>query len=192
MKINTMLIILAMILALGGPAGAQEQGPGSMGGRYGGPRSDEKREEIRKKVEAVWVWKVTEALALDEATAAKLLPSVSSLRMKHRELRRQKMHSLQELRVTLQSREPDAKKLRASLNRIEKNRDQRHRLRKEEFRAAKKLLTLEQQARYVLFQREFRREMRGMISRARGRGRGMKGMGSGAGPGLQGRPTEER
>jgi len=192
MKINTMLIILTMILAVGGPAGAQEQGPGSMGGRYGGPRSDEKREQIRKKVEAVWVWKVTEALALDEATAAKFLPSVSSLKKKHRELRREKRHTMRELRVYLQSDDPDAKKLRASLNRIEKNRDQRHRLRKEEFRTAKKLLTLEQQARYVLFQREFNREMRGMISRARGRGRGMKGMRSGNGPGRQGRPMEER
>ncbi len=192
MKINTMLIILTTILAVGGPAGAQEQGPGSRGGRYGGPPSDEKREEIRKKVEAVWVWKVTEALALDEATAAKFLPSVSSLKKKHRELRREKRHTLQELLVTLQSHDPDAKKLRASLNRIEKNRDLRHRLRKEEFRAAKRFLTLEQQARYVLFQREFRREMRGMISRARGQGRGMQGMRGGPGPGRQGRSTEER
>ena len=45
------------------------------------------------------------------------------------------------------------------------------------------MLTVEQQARYVIFQQEFRREMRGMISGARGNGPGQGSPGMGPGPG---------
>jgi hypothetical protein len=49
-------------------------------------------------------------------------------------------------------------------------------LRKKELNGIKDILTIEQQARYLVFQHEFQREMRGMIAGARGQGRGGKGM----------------
>jgi Spy/CpxP family protein refolding chaperone len=95
------------------------------------------------------------------------------------------MESVRELRVLLDAKSPDEKKLKAVLEKIEKNQREMVKLRDKEFEAARDHLTVEQQARYLVFQREFMREMRGMISGARGQGRGMRGMG---GAPLSGRP----
>ena len=188
-KINV-LILFSIAVLLGSPAAAQEWGSGRGGGPRGGP-SDEKRDEVRKKVEALWVWKITEELKLDEETAAKLLPSVSSLRKKHRALRKENRGAMHELRNHIVAQTPDRKKLMTVISRIERNRIEMHRLSEQEFKTMRRFLTPEQQARYLFFQRQFRREMRRMIFRARGEVRGMKGRRGGAGPGWQGGPAKE-
>ena len=190
MKMITVLILFSAAVLLGPPAAGQDWGPGRGGGPRGRP-PDEKREEVRKKVEALWVWKITEELTLDEETAAKLLPSVSSLRKKHWALRKDIRGAMHELRDHLESQPPDQKKLVTMINRIERSRIEMHRLREQEFKTMRRFLTPEQQARYLFFQRQFRREMRRMIFRARGEGRGMQGKRGGTGPGWQGGPVKE-
>jgi hypothetical protein len=66
------------------------------------------------------------------------------------------------------------------MEKMEKNNQETMKLREKEIEAAKSTLSVEQQARYLLFQQDFMREMRGMISGARG------GMGPGRGPGMGG------
>jgi Spy/CpxP family protein refolding chaperone len=96
------------------------------------------------------------------------------------------MITMRELRLLLQSSKPDEAKLKAAIEKLEKNRRAMHEVRNKEFSGLKDILTTEQQARYLVFQQEFRREMRGMISGARGGGPGKGGMGMGPGNG-QGR-----
>jgi hypothetical protein len=179
-----MTVMLLAFATAGVPAFAQqrqmqgapdETGVGPGPGR-GGPPSEEKREEIRKKVEAIKIWRLTEVLKLDEKTSAKFLPLVSSIERKRRDLIRERMEAMRELHISLESKNPDEKKLRTTLELLNKNNHEMMKLHEKEIEAARDYLTVEQQARYLIFQHEFQREMRGMIAGARGQGRGGKGM----------------
>ncbi len=194
MKTMKALTIAAFIVLLAGSAFAQQQPmAGPMGGQHSddkafadagsdsaGPPSEERREAVRKKMDAIRIMRLTETLKLDEETAAKFIPLITSLEQKRRDLMRENLQTMRELREYLASRNPDEKKLKSVMEKIEKNHQETMNLRGKEIEAAKDTLTVEQQARYLLFQQDFMREMRGMISGARG------GMGPGRGPGMGG------
>jgi AICAR transformylase/IMP cyclohydrolase PurH len=88
---------------------------------------------------------------------------------------------------------------------VEKNRKEIANQRNKEFDSARSNLTVEQMARYIIFNQEFQQEMRGMLDEARGGrsgknpggrgpGQGMppgRGPGQG-GPGMVGNPPENR
>lgn len=159
---------------------AADGGPGR-----GEPPSEAKREQIRKKVEAVRMWRLTEELKLDEKTSTQLASFLSSIEEKRRGLIKTTMDATRDLRTTLSTAKPDEGRLRATLDRIEKSQRELIELRGKEMSGLKGMLTVEQQARYVIFQQEFRREMRGMIQGARGNGQGQGAQGKGPGPGGQ-------
>lgn len=180
MKLVRMLVPVMLVAAMAATAAAQGggPGPGPMGGQGRmGPPSDAEREEIMKKVQAVRIWRLTEELKLDEKTSAKLAAVLSSMDQERRELMQKNRKAMQELRTLLGAGKPEDAKLKALLDGIEKNHDKMIDLRKRELREVRGLLTIEQQARYVVFHQQFRREMRGMMNRARGGGPGGPGMG---------------
>ncbi len=188
-----MLLTAAAIIGSAVPASAQQ----APSGRYddmpgfdnqpghGGRLSEEKREEIRKKIEAVRIWKLTEALKLDENTAAKLSAFLSSVDQQRRDIMREQMETMRELRQTLRSGKPEEPKLKAAIDKLEKNHHAMAEIRNREISGLKNILTTEQQARFLIFQQEFRRDIQRMISGARGNGPGRGGMraGQGHGPG---------
>jgi Spy/CpxP family protein refolding chaperone len=173
------LSIMAAVLILAGTMVHAQQGPG----QTGGPDA-KKQEEVRKKVETVRMWRLTEELKLDEKTSARLASFLSSLDEKRRVLMRERMETMRGLRALLKTGAPDEKKLKADLEKIEKGHREMEELEGKEISGIKDILSIEQQARYVIFQQEFRREMRGMIAEARGGGQG-RGPGNrmGEGPG---------
>ena len=149
----------------------------------GTPPSAAKREEVRKKIEAVRIWKLTEALKLDADTSAKMSAVINPLDQQREAIAREQMMTMRELRTLLQSQKPDQAKLKTAIDRLEKNHIAMQETRNKEFSAVKGILTTEQQARYIIFQQDFRREMRHMISGARGGGGAGRGMGPGGGQG---------
>lgn len=197
MKTTTKALIFTIILTITAmPALAQrgmqgpppDEGPREEGGFApedgpGGPPSEERREEIRKKIETIRMWRMTEELKLDPATSGKLAAQIGSFDQKRRELMREQRESMQALRQSLTAQKPDEAKLKQLLDTLEKNHRAMQELRTSESRSIREILTVEQQARYVIFQQEFRREMRGMIKGARG-----NGPGQGRGPGMGSRP----
>ncbi len=200
-----MLVAAAMILAA--PALAQQGMPprGPMQGAFdeegefeggpgrggpGGGMSEERREEVRKKIEAVRIYRLTEELKLDPQTAAKMAALLGSVEQKRRTIVQEQMGAMRELRDSLRAGSPDERKLKGLLEKLEKNHHEMSEIRDKEMKGLKELLTVEQQARYLVFQQEFMREMRGMIAGARGGGQGPgpgPGMRGGMGPGGQGR-----
>lgn len=172
--------LLCLLTAVGMPAFAQERGyPRPGGPEFSGERPDVRgqepegrREEIMKKVETLRKWRLIEELNMDEETAAKFLPVLSSLEEKRRVLDRENRETMREIRGYLDARNPDEKRLKDGLEKLEKNRQELMELRNREIQAAKDFLTVEQQARYLIFQREFQREVREIIMRARGRAPG--------------------
>ena len=154
--------------------------PGQPG--RGGPMSEEKREEVRKKIDAVRIWRLTETLKLDSGTSAKLSSLLSSVDHQRRNIVREQTGTINILKLAVQSPKPDESKIKISLEKLEKNRHAMQELSNSEMSELKKILTIEQQARYVVFQHDFNHEMRGMIRSAYGN----PGAGSGAAKGGQG------
>ncbi len=198
MKIPQILILAIALTMTGMPAFAQRQiaderprdaGEFAPEPGQGGPPSEERREEVRKKIEAVRIWRLTEELKLDTNTSAKLSSLLSSLDQQRRDTMREQMEAMRDLRSLLKSAKPDEAKIRPLIEKLEKNHHEMQALRNREFKGLKEILTIEQQARFLLFQQEFQREMRDMIAGARGKGQGRDGMGGG--PGRRGGPMSE-
>jgi Spy/CpxP family protein refolding chaperone len=191
------IVMMTAVLTVAGISAHAQQGqrpvPATTGGQQeedkdvsgapgrGGLPSEQQVGEVRKKMEAVRMWRLSEALKLDEKTSAKLAAVLGSLDQQRGAIMRENRETIRELRSTLKAGNPDEKKLKAALEKIRKNQDAMMDLRKKELHQIKDILTIEQQARYLIFQHEFGREMRGMISGARGQGRGGKGMRGGSG-----------
>ncbi len=168
------LAIIAIALLLAGTTAHAQQGPGPMGGP-----DAKKQEEVRKKVETVRMWRLTEELKLDEKTSARLASFLSAMDEKRRVLMRERMETMKDLRALLKTGTPNEKKLKANLDKLEKDRREMMELEGKEMSGIKDILSIEQQARYVIFQQEFRRELRGMIAEARGGGQGRGPAGKG-------------
>lgn len=156
---------------------------GANPGRPGrnGPLTEENREAVRKKIEVVRIWRLTDALRLDTNTSAKLSSLLSSFDQQRRSVQRQQMMTMRTLRLAIQSPKPDESSIRTALEALEKNHLAMQELRNNEMSGLKNILTFEQQARYVVFQQEFMSEMRGMIHGARSYGYGGDGVGPGGG-----------
>jgi Spy/CpxP family protein refolding chaperone len=195
MKTFRMLMLTACLTVFGAPAFAQQgPPPGQMGGQFdddmdiegapgrGGPPSEERREEIRKKVEVVRMMRLTEELQLDSQTGMKLAALLGSLDKKRWDLMRESREFMMELQSALKAGKPDERKLKAVLDKLERNHREMTELRERELRVVKEILSVEQQARYLVFQQNFLREMQGRIAGARG----------GMGPGMRGGPGQGR
>lgn len=166
MKTITRTIIAAFCLTLVAlPATAQRSIPGP------GPQSDrpteEQRDELRKKMEAIRIARLTEELNLDEKTAVKFFSSLASLDQKRRTVLKENQELLREMRRLMNEQKPDELRLKAAINKIEKNQHEILSLRSKEFAAVRENLTVKQQAQYLLFHQEFQREMRGMVEGVR-------------------------
>lgn len=147
------------------------QGPGGFDPGQppgGGPEGSNRREDVARKIETLKKWRMLEELGLDEETANKFLPAISSLEQKRRDLGQQSAVAMRELREYLRAGNPDEGKLKKALERLEKAQTGLNEMRAEEIKAVREHLSVEQQARYVVFQQEFQREVREMIMRARG------------------------
>ncbi len=133
-----------------------------------GPYTQEQRDEIRKKIEAIRIWRMTEELKLDADTSAKLASLLSPIEQKRREIIRERIETMRNLREILKAEKPEEAKIKPLLNRLENNHRALQELKNAESKGIKEILTIEQQARFLIFQREFEREMRETIAQARG------------------------
>lgn len=132
-----------------------------------GPPSPEHRERVRERIKTMRMWKLTEALDLDEKTAARLFPLLNQYHNRREETEMRIKEDVVSLKNALHER--DRAGITALLGAVEEKHQSLERLRDEERQRLKEILTLEQQAQYLIFQIEFRRDMKRMIAEARGR-----------------------
>lgn len=178
-----LLATAAICACFAAPAAAQQPGAATGGVPGGGRPTEQQREEVRKKVEAVRLARLTEVLQLDEKTAAKFIPVITSIEQKRRALMKENQETMRELQIMLHATPPDEAKLKAAISAIDRNRREIASLREREFTTVRDNLTVTQTARYLLFNQEFQQEMRGMVEGARAPRRGGMGPGPGRGPG---------
>jgi Spy/CpxP family protein refolding chaperone len=111
---------------------------------------DRLREEIIDRFRAERMWKLTEALKLDEATAAKVFPLLSKFDEKERTLGHERGDVMKELREALDAPTPDTKKVDGLVQRLIALRTKRHALAAEKLQALRKVLTSVQMGKLML------------------------------------------
>lgn len=130
------------------------------------PPTKEQMEKVRKRVATLKMWKLTKALDLDEKTSAQFFPLVNRYDKKRAEIENAMRDGIRELQESLKEKREG--QLKDILERLEQNHKNLQRINEEEREELKKILTVEQKAKFVIFQHEFNREMKRIISEARG------------------------
>ena len=167
MKKNIIKILLIFFLALGFSADGIASPDRDDHNR---PPSKEQMERVRKRIETMKIWKLTKALDLDEKTAARLFPLLNKYDKKRAEIERDIKDNMMDLREALEDEKES--KLRDLIERLEKSHKALQSLNDEERAELKQILTVGQQAKYLIFLQEFNREIRRIIEEARSRRRG--------------------
>ncbi|MFA5072479.1 MAG: hypothetical protein WC539_01050 [Nitrospirota bacterium] len=137
--------------------------------------SEKKREEIRKRIEAMRIWKLTEALKLDAETSGKVSGLLSAIDVQRKAIRHTNMQTMKELRNALKASKINEEKVESLLKKLEDNRHALQELQDKEQNGLKDILTIEQQARYLVFEHEFQHEMRNIIATSRAERAGASG-----------------
>ncbi|MDH5201664.1 MAG: hypothetical protein OEZ31_02470 [Nitrospirota bacterium] len=130
----------------------------------------EQMERVRKRVETLRMWKLTKVLDLNEKTSAQLFPLLNGYDRKRAEIERALWTGMKDLRDSLKERRES--RLRDILDRLEMDHKALQRINDEERAEVKKILTVEQRAKFVLFQVEFNKEIRRIIAEARDKRQG--------------------
>jgi hypothetical protein len=135
------------------------------------PTNQERREELRERIELIWMWKLTEELDLTKEEGSKLFPLLSTYEKKKWELRGKKREIVQTLKQMIADGASE-RDLKRQIKSLEDNERARNKAEAEVFSDIAKILSVEKQARYIVFQEHFRREIRGLIKKARHEERG--------------------
>lgn len=136
-------------------------------GDFDAPPTKEQMEKVRSRIETLRMWKLTKALDLDEKTSAQLFPLLNKYDKKRSELERTLRDNIRELRESLSGKREG--QVKSILERLEQNHKAMQGIKDAEWDELKGILTVEQQARFILFQLEFEREIRRIIEETRGR-----------------------
>jgi hypothetical protein len=176
------LVMVLFIVGFGLPCFSEPPGEGRPRGSdspaFRGdepPPSLEKREKIRKRIELIRMWKLTEELDLTEETGAKLFPILHKYDEKRIELHKERQNVMNQLRRALEDEATSDETIEATMEEVDKNALAVSDLIRQQHQELKGVLSLRQQAKFILFQREFHREIRKTISEARERRRRASG-----------------
>ncbi len=129
---------------------------------------------VRKKVEVMRAWRLTEELDLDEETTSRLFPAMRRSDRQRQEVEADNRRIIRLVSAELGKPEPDPEVIDGALDELVKNRLRTFRNEEEHLQEVRRILSAEDTARYLLFQVRFQKEIRERIMRA---GRG--GMGHG-------------
>lgn len=138
------------------------------------PQAIEKRKKIRERIELIRMWKLAEELQLTEETGAKLFPILQKYDEKWIGLQGERRTIIQGLRKALHDEGISDQEVEATMVRMEENASAAVDLLREQRQELKGILSPRQQARFILFQRRFHREIRRVIAEARERRMGAK------------------
>jgi len=147
------LILLGILIMV--PASLFAQRPGGQFERMRKPR--------REQIEMLRIWKMTEELDLSEQQADKFFPKLRSDDKQIEELEHQKQKIFRELHENVKNGELDAKKLNKTidnLTEIQTNIIQKH---AKFIRDMDGILSIDQQAKLIIFKHKFRERMVGMM-----------------------------
>jgi hypothetical protein len=139
-------------LLLAGPALAEGPRPAGQPGQPGERKAEKEhlREQIIDKLRAERAWKLTEALQLDEPTAAKLFPLLAKFDDQERAIGKERGPIVRDLRDALDAPHADANRINGLVERLMSIRTRRQALEAEKLAAVRKVLTPAQMGKLML------------------------------------------
>ena len=127
--------------------------------------------EVLDQMRAMRMWKLTEELKLDQATAAKVFPLLAQYDDKARELVRERGEVGREVRDQVRSGQTDNRRLQVLIDQLLANQTKRKTLEDERFKALRPVLTPLQQAKLLLLlprlEDDFRRHIHDALDEQR-------------------------
>ncbi|MEW6002221.1 MAG: hypothetical protein AB1638_06185 [Nitrospirota bacterium] len=131
------------------------------------PPTREQMGKVRERIETLRIWKLTKALDLDDRTSAQLFPVLNRYDKKRVEIEHALWSGMRELKESLKGKREG--QLKGIIERLEADHKALQRINDSEREELKKILTVEQQAKFILFQQKFNREIKKIIAEARER-----------------------
>jgi Spy/CpxP family protein refolding chaperone len=128
-----------------------------------------KEEEIRRHIQIFRMWEMTKALDLTEEQATKIFPVLNRIEKEKGELNREITKEIRKLRELIEEveEELDSNQIKKKLERIKELRKQIQEKDSEIEKLLEKNLTIEQQAKYIIFSIKFMKDLREKMDRAR-------------------------
>lgn len=163
--ITTAVMLLAVLFAV--PASSQPGGTGSADGQN-------RRAEMLEKIRMVRMYSLVEALALDEATAAKLFPYLRKHDGTLEKLQQDKQKSHRALRAMVKDDSFDEKAAEKHFAVILKADAEIAETEREQLKGLKGILSVEQRVKFLLAKPSFERKIREMMREQRKRRRGQR------------------
>jgi Spy/CpxP family protein refolding chaperone len=155
------------------------------------PEQRRDRDKVQDRIETLTMWKLIEALDLDQPTADKLLEIRHRFLVQRKSLDKGLTEDFQAIRKQLSdsSKTADEKELGRLLADIREKRKELQRLREQQYEDVSKVLTVRQRAQLVLFFKDFRQELRSLLRPPPAPG-GVPEKGMGPPPGGLGSPNK--
>lgn len=111
------------------------------------------------------MWKLTKDVDLDEKTSAQLFPLLNKYDKKRADIENAVRDNMKELRESLKKKREG--QLRNILDRLDQNHKGIESIKDAEWQELRGILFVEQQAKFIIFQQEFDREIRKIIEETR-------------------------
>jgi len=126
---------------------------------------------VRKKVEALRAWQLTEELDLDQETSSRLFPAMKDADKDRQRIEVENRALYREMVRLINSDKPDPGIINDILDQLQANRMETARLEEKHLKQVREILSPEDSARYLIFQVQFQRELREKAARAFREGR---------------------
>jgi Spy/CpxP family protein refolding chaperone len=129
------------------------------------PEQKRDRDKVQDRIETLTMWKLIEALDLDQPTADKLLEIRHRFQAQRKSLQKGLSQDFQAIRKQLShsSTTADEKELSRLLADVREKRKELQGLREQQYEDVSKVLTVRQRAQLVLFFKDFRQELRSLL-----------------------------
>jgi len=128
-----------------------------------------KRTRLREDIETMKMWKMLEVLDLSQEQSDKFLPAWREMQKAQKDFREKREDLLKSLEAVLGEEKPDEGKIRDILGQLEKERSQLEEVQQRFKQKAQEVLTLEQQAKLMIFEDRFEKKMMEIIRQYRER-----------------------
>ncbi|MDF1526696.1 MAG: hypothetical protein RRA15_09140 [bacterium] len=116
--------------------------------------------QVRKKVEALRAWQLSEVLNMDEETSSQLFPAMRQADQERWNLEFRNRQLVREMSQSLENRNPDPQKIDKILDELQSNRRELVRSEERHLERVRQILSPEDTARYLMFQVKFQKEIK--------------------------------
>ncbi|NOY86798.1 MAG: periplasmic heavy metal sensor [Deltaproteobacteria bacterium] len=168
LPVITIIFALFLVGALQGTARAED---------WKNPPSEQDISRVRKKIETLRAWKLTEFLNLDEQTSARLFPAMREADEGRQKIEAENRKLVRRMAQILKSDDINQAEIAKILDRLQKNRREEALIEERHFKKVRSILSPADTARYILFQIRFQQEIRKRIAQSGRDGRNSRDSG---------------